>query len=460
MSAFNGLKLTNLGLALQAKVQSGAELHFTRMAMGDGDLGSSTIASLTTLKNQVKSLGITKVKSLSGGKAVVGTVFSNSTITTGFYWREVGIFAQDPDVGEILYMYANSGAAAEYIPANGGLDIINRSVDVVLIVGNATTVSATIDESLVYATQQDIQNLQEQIDAIVVTDTQVSLDATQVPAAVNNAGGKLSQLLSFITNRIIAITGKTFWWEMPAINLQSLSQHTASTYAHSATSSAMPSQIIMRDAAGRAKIATPATDDDIARKDTVDNHANKTTEAHGGIVASSDVAIAASPNKILKLDGNGKLPASITGDAATLGGKSSSGYMQGSVSGSYSMGNSPALSSGASYTFVIPLGQAVKYGWVTLYNSYGSARIHFTNISGCFTCDQQTSSYKAIVANPENTFLPGVMNYPLFLLYSGQVMSLMDCYVSGTNLYIVVENHTGYNNTTTLAFSGKWAGVY
>lgn len=38
-------------------------------------------------------------------------------------------------------------------------------------------------------------------------------------------------------------------------------------------------------------------------------------------VSSSDVVTTATPNKILKLDANGKLPASITGDAATVGGK-------------------------------------------------------------------------------------------------------------------------------------------
>lgn len=43
-------------------------------------------------------------------------------------------------------------------------------------------------------------------------------------------------------------------------------------------------------------------------------------------VNSADVVTAAAANKILKLDGNGKLPASITGDAATLGGQAPTYY--------------------------------------------------------------------------------------------------------------------------------------
>ena len=54
-----------------------------------------------------------------------------------------------------------------------------------------------------------------------------------------------------------------------------------------------------------------------------------TTLAGYGItdgVNSADVVTAAAANKILKLDGDGKLPASITGDAATLGGQAPAYY--------------------------------------------------------------------------------------------------------------------------------------
>lgn len=46
------------------------------------------------------------------------------------------------------------------------------------------------------------------------------------------------------------------------------------------------------------------------------------TAPHSGHVLTSDVVTSAAANKILKLDSNSKLPASITGDAATVGGKS------------------------------------------------------------------------------------------------------------------------------------------
>jgi hypothetical protein len=158
MSAFGGLIMTNKGRILQTKAQTGVQLTFTRIALGDGSLSGQSILELNQLINEKKSLSITKLKTQPDGKAVVGAVLSNQDITTGFYFREIGVFAQDPDVGEILYCYGNAGATAEYIPAGGGPDIIEKSIDIITIVGNASSVSAVINSSMVYATQEELQN--------------------------------------------------------------------------------------------------------------------------------------------------------------------------------------------------------------------------------------------------------------------------------------------------------------
>lgn len=192
MSAFGGLILTNKGRNLQAKAQVGAQLNFTRIAIGDGDLDGTSILDLNALRHEVKSLSITKLKTMTGGKAVVGTTFSNQDITSGFYWRELGVFAQDPELGEILYCYGNSGANAEYIPAGGGPDTIEKSIDVVTIVGNVSSVTASIDQSLIYASQQDLTNIQNQIPTNI---SQLNNDVgyiTQAP--VQSVNGKIGKV--------------------------------------------------------------------------------------------------------------------------------------------------------------------------------------------------------------------------------------------------------------------------
>jgi hypothetical protein len=158
MSTFGGLILTDNGRNLQAKAQTGIQLNYTRIALGDGDMGSTQISELNSLINQKHSLEISKLKVYSGGRAVVGTVLTNQDLTEGFYFREIGVFATDPDLGEILYCYGNAGALAEYIPPGNGSDKIEKTIDIQTIVGNAQNVTATINESLVYATVDQLND--------------------------------------------------------------------------------------------------------------------------------------------------------------------------------------------------------------------------------------------------------------------------------------------------------------
>lgn len=157
MGAFGGFYFTNKGKSLQAKAIAGAQLNFTRIAIGDGSMTGQQIADMAALINQKKSFAISKLQTQTGGKVVVGGKFDNSDIAVGFDFREIGIFATDPDEGEILYCYANAGATAGYIPAGsgGGPDVIEKFVEAVVIVGNAANVTATLD-SVIYVTQQDL----------------------------------------------------------------------------------------------------------------------------------------------------------------------------------------------------------------------------------------------------------------------------------------------------------------
>jgi hypothetical protein len=189
MSAFGGLVLTTKGRNLQAKAQAGAQLNFTRIGVGDGELAGSSILELNALKNEVKTLSITKLKPLTGGKAAVGGTLSNQGLVSGFYWRELGLFAQDPDLGEILYCYGNSGANAEYIPADGGPDVLEKSIDIISIVGNAANVTATIEQSLVFATPEEVDAKITESETAVRTLTNKTLATPKITGNVLDSNG-------------------------------------------------------------------------------------------------------------------------------------------------------------------------------------------------------------------------------------------------------------------------------
>uniref|UniRef100_UPI0037097AD0 phage tail protein n=1 Tax=Paenibacillus ihumii TaxID=687436 RepID=UPI0037097AD0 len=78
--------------------------------------------------------------------------------------------------------------------------------------------------------------------------------------------------------------------ETPSGAQSKVDAHANLTSVHGAVSTATANRLILRDAAGRAKVAAPAAADDIARKDTVDNAvgtlSNLLTTAKGNAVAA------------------------------------------------------------------------------------------------------------------------------------------------------------------------------
>ena len=146
MAAFPTMTLTNAGQALQTKVQAGATLTFTRIALGDGQLNGQPISPLTTLISQKASVEVDSVRVVDNSTAQASGFFSNADITTGFWWRETGLFAQDPDNGEILYGYTNAGDAGDYIPTVEDTRI-EKYIFCSIAVANATTVNITIPQS-------------------------------------------------------------------------------------------------------------------------------------------------------------------------------------------------------------------------------------------------------------------------------------------------------------------------
>ena len=157
--SFTAPRFTDEGKVLQAKAQAGTALKFTKMQLGDGELGSQAIAAMTGLINPLITVGISGVKA-GNNYATVKSNFSNSGLTTGFYWREIGVFAENPEKpndrnSDILYCYANAGSLAEYIPAAGS-EIVEKVISIPCIIGDAENVSAEV-ESGIYATKYELK---------------------------------------------------------------------------------------------------------------------------------------------------------------------------------------------------------------------------------------------------------------------------------------------------------------
>ena len=170
--SFSTVLFTERGRALQAKALAGTPLNFTKIAMGSGTLGGQSQIALTNLIEPKVVLNISSI-SRDSNYATIKGIFNNADISTGFYWRELGVFAMDPGVGEILYCYGNAGALAEYIPPQTS-EIMEKVVSLSAIVGNASSVTATINQSIVYASREEVEEL-KRFQKAGGTETEITL---------------------------------------------------------------------------------------------------------------------------------------------------------------------------------------------------------------------------------------------------------------------------------------------
>lgn len=90
---------------------------------------------------------------------------TNQEIETGFTWREIGVIVEDPiSKEEILYCYGNAGENAEYISSVNEQDIIEKYVSINLVISNVQNITAVINQSLVFALEQDLIKVQENLE--------------------------------------------------------------------------------------------------------------------------------------------------------------------------------------------------------------------------------------------------------------------------------------------------------
>ncbi len=156
MADFRGTILTQRGRNLLAKAQTGATLTFTRVKVGDGVWPSNTDpAQLNDLVSPKLNLPIQEIRVVGDGTVRLRFVLTNTGLSQGFFMREVGIYAQDPDIGEILYAVAYAGDRADFIPADG-ITKVENVVDIYTVIANAQNVTAVISDTVVLATKQDI----------------------------------------------------------------------------------------------------------------------------------------------------------------------------------------------------------------------------------------------------------------------------------------------------------------
>ena len=132
-----GFVIPTLGWNLLTKLLAGETLKITRVMVGRGVLpDTADPAALTDLVQPVAAGTSTIPQTRNNVASFVVEYRSdlNGGLETGFWLSEFGVFAMDPDIGEVLLYYGSLGQFPQFVTAytGGAIDIRRFPVAIVL----------------------------------------------------------------------------------------------------------------------------------------------------------------------------------------------------------------------------------------------------------------------------------------------------------------------------------------
>lgn len=192
-SIYPNTRLTNYGRELIARSQAtGKKLQYIKLVTGDGQLDNQNIDTMTSVLAPKLECPFTSNGEFVGdGQFRIEFAVSNSTVNSGFFARELGVYANlegESDSAAKLIAYSNGGNYASYIPSKE-TPINSKVFSLDVVIGNSTNVTV------------------KKIDAAYLT--RGALDAHSRDTSAHAS----------ITDQIKAILGSANWKDSPASTL-------------------------------------------------------------------------------------------------------------------------------------------------------------------------------------------------------------------------------------------------
>lgn len=215
MAEWSNATMTDVGADLQAKVNAGkTKLTFTKIKVGSGVNATNPLALTDIISSKWETTNF--VVKQEGKIVSVDTFITNNGITEAFRMSEIGLFAQDPDKGEVLYAYLTD-PEPDRMPAAGGSVVVSQELTIGMIFSNTGNVSLTVNMGA------------------LVTHEQLTEAVKQHNDDENAHGGLLQNLKSqlathntdisshpAITAMIAKILGSSDWQEEPVATLKDI----------------------------------------------------------------------------------------------------------------------------------------------------------------------------------------------------------------------------------------------
>lgn len=165
MAEFSSFVITNKGQALMAKlIAHQGTCNFTKIRTSSRAYTDAQLPSLTSLADVKQTCDISSITRVNTTSVRIQGAVNNSSLSTGYTVNTIGLYANDPDEGEILYSVARATTPG-YMPPFNGITSSGIIFDFVVTVGNAEQVTVTISPAAV-ATQADITVINAKISDI------------------------------------------------------------------------------------------------------------------------------------------------------------------------------------------------------------------------------------------------------------------------------------------------------
>ena len=161
---------TTAGLALAAKVAAGTKLTVTKVMAGSGTTEASAVQLADT--RQTLTVGAATV---SGETAFLPVTLAEVNASQSYTLTELGVFAQDPDAGEILYQVFRLSEA--YPMTAGGKSVFRFYLRQTMGDGGVT-VSCSPAGLLI---DEDLAPIREKVMATSLPEKAVTLSPDQLP---------------------------------------------------------------------------------------------------------------------------------------------------------------------------------------------------------------------------------------------------------------------------------------
>ena len=192
-SIYPNTRLTNYGRELIARSQAtGKKLQYIKLVTGDGQLDNQNIDTMTSVIAPKLECPFTSNGEFVGdGQFRIEFAVGNSTVTNGFFARELGVYANlegESDSAARLIAYSNGGNYASYIPSKE-TPINSKVFSLDVVIGNSTNVTVK------------------------------KIDAAYLTRGTLEAHSRDTSAHAPITDQIKAILGSANWKDAPASTL-------------------------------------------------------------------------------------------------------------------------------------------------------------------------------------------------------------------------------------------------